>query len=123
LIALLVRFVLGPLARAVYRPEVHGVENVPATGPVLLAANHRAALDTGVITFATPRQVKFLGKAEYFVGKGLKGKLLAGRSSTPVVSSRSTPRAPAHWTAGCTAATPASRRSPWRPARRWSRWP
>jgi 1-acyl-sn-glycerol-3-phosphate acyltransferase len=78
LIALLVRFVLGPLARAVYRPEVHGVENVPATGPVLLAANHRAALDTGVITFATPRQVKFLGKAEYFVGKGLKGKLLAG---------------------------------------------
>ena len=47
-------------------------------GPVLLAANHRAALDTGVITFATPRQVKFLGKAEYFVGKGVKGKLLAG---------------------------------------------
>ncbi|WP_329051911.1 1-acyl-sn-glycerol-3-phosphate acyltransferase [Amycolatopsis sp. NBC_01488] len=78
MIALLVRFVLGPLARAVYRPEVHGVENVPATGAVILAANHRAALDTGVITFATPRQVKFLGKAEYFTGKGLKGKLMAG---------------------------------------------
>ena len=78
LIALLVRFVLGPLVRAVYRPEVHGVENVPLSGPVLLAANHRAALDTGVITFATPRQVKFLGKAEYFVGKGIKGKALAG---------------------------------------------
>jgi 1-acyl-sn-glycerol-3-phosphate acyltransferase len=78
LIALLVRFVLGPLVRAVYRPEVHGVENVPLSGPVLLAANHRAALDTGVITFATPRQVKFLGKAEYFAGKGLKGKALAG---------------------------------------------
>ncbi|MCR6486462.1 1-acyl-sn-glycerol-3-phosphate acyltransferase [Amycolatopsis sp. OK19-0408] len=78
MIALLVRFVLGPLARAVYRPEVIGVENVPAEGPVLLAANHRAALDTGVITFATPRQVKFLGKAEYFTGKGLKGKLMAG---------------------------------------------
>jgi 1-acyl-sn-glycerol-3-phosphate acyltransferase len=78
LIALLVRFVLGPLARAVYRPEVHGLENVPATGPVLLAANHRAALDTGMITFATPRQVKFLGKAEYFTGKGVKGKLMAG---------------------------------------------
>lgn len=78
MIALLVRFVLGPLVRTIYRPKVDGVENVPADGPVLLASNHRAALDTGVITFATPRQVKFLGKAEYFVGKGIKGRLMAG---------------------------------------------
>jgi 1-acyl-sn-glycerol-3-phosphate acyltransferase len=78
LIAQLVRFVLGPIVRAIYRPDVHGAENVPEHGPVLLAANHRAALDTGVITFATPRQVKFLGKAEYFVGKGIKGRLMAG---------------------------------------------
>ncbi len=78
MIALLVRFVLGPLVRMIYRPQVDGVEHVPAEGPVLLASNHRAALDTGVITFATPRQVKFLGKAEYFVGKGVKGRLMAG---------------------------------------------
>ena len=78
MIALLVRFVLGPLVRTIYRPKVDGVENVPTEGPVLLASNHRAALDTGVITFATPRQVKFLGKAEYFVGKGIKGRLMAG---------------------------------------------
>jgi 1-acyl-sn-glycerol-3-phosphate acyltransferase len=78
LIALLVRFVLGPLVRTIYRPRVDGVENVPAEGPVLLASNHRAALDTGMITFVTPRQVKFLGKAEYFVGKGIKGRLMAG---------------------------------------------
>lgn len=78
MIALLVRFVLGPLVRTIYRPRVDGVEHVPAEGPVLLASNHRAALDTGVITFATPRQVKFLGKAEYFVGKGIKGRLMAG---------------------------------------------
>ncbi len=78
MIALLVRFVLGPLVRTIYRPQVQGVEHVPADGPVLLASNHRAALDTGMITFVTPRQVKFLGKAEYFVGKGVKGKLMAG---------------------------------------------
>ncbi|HKN57102.1 MAG TPA: lysophospholipid acyltransferase family protein [Amycolatopsis sp.] len=78
MLAQLVRYVLGPLVRAIYRPEVHGAEYIPADGPVLLAANHRAALDTGVITFATPRQVKFLGKAEYFIGKGVKGKLMAG---------------------------------------------
>jgi 1-acyl-sn-glycerol-3-phosphate acyltransferase len=78
LIAQFVRFGLGPLVRAVYRPEVHGLGNVPADGPVLLAPNHRAALDTGVITFVTPRPVRFLGKAEYFTGKGPKGRLLAG---------------------------------------------
>ncbi|MFD9891255.1 lysophospholipid acyltransferase family protein [Amycolatopsis sp. NPDC059027] len=78
MLPLLVRFVLGPLVRAIYRPEIRGAGNIPATGPVILAANHRAALDTGVITFASPRQVKFLGKAEYFTGKGLKGRLMAG---------------------------------------------
>ncbi len=78
LLPLLVRFVLGPLVRALYRPEIRGVENIPATGPVLLAPNHRAALDTGVITFTAMRQVKFLGKAEYFTGRGLRGKLMAG---------------------------------------------
>jgi 1-acyl-sn-glycerol-3-phosphate acyltransferase len=78
LIQQFVRFVLAPLARLVYRPTVHGVERVPLHGPVIIASNHRAALDTGVITFVTPRQVKFLGKAEYFVGTGLKGRFVAG---------------------------------------------
>jgi 1-acyl-sn-glycerol-3-phosphate acyltransferase len=78
LLHLFVRFVLGPLARLLYRPKVDGVAQVPVEGPVIFAANHRAALDTGVITFVTPRQVKFLGKAEYFTGTGLKGRLIAG---------------------------------------------
>ncbi|MEC3979732.1 lysophospholipid acyltransferase family protein [Amycolatopsis sp. H20-H5] len=78
MIPLFVRFVLGPLARALYRPEVLGLGNVPRDGALILAPNHRAALDTGVITFVTPRQVKFLGKAEYFVGKGVKGRFMAG---------------------------------------------
>lgn len=78
MLPLLVRFLLGPLVRALYRPEIRGAENVPTEGPVILAPNHRAALDTGVITFTTTRQVKFLGKAEYFTGRGLKGKLMAG---------------------------------------------
>jgi 1-acyl-sn-glycerol-3-phosphate acyltransferase len=78
LIRQFVRFVLTPVARLVYRPAVYGVERVPAHGPVIIASNHRAALDTGVITFVTPRAVKFLGKAEYFTGTGLKGRFIAG---------------------------------------------
>lgn len=72
-----VRYVLAPLARLVYRPEVDGLENVPAEGPVIIAANHRAVLDTAVISLVVRRQVRFLGKAEYFTGRGVRGRLMA----------------------------------------------
>jgi len=73
-----IRWVLAPLARLVYQPVVHGVRNVPARGPVILAANHRAAVDTAVIPIVARRRVAFLGKAEYFSGCGLRGRLVAG---------------------------------------------
>jgi 1-acyl-sn-glycerol-3-phosphate acyltransferase len=73
----LVRYVLAPLVRAIYRPTVTGAENVPADGAVIIASNHRAALDTAVIAIAAGRPVKFLGKAEYFEGRGLKGRFIA----------------------------------------------
>lgn len=78
MLQLFVRFVLGPLARWLYRPTVQGAERIPAQGPVIFASNHRAALDTGVIAFTAPRAVKFLGKAEYFTGTGIRGRLMAG---------------------------------------------
>jgi 1-acyl-sn-glycerol-3-phosphate acyltransferase len=77
LLQLLIRHGLAPLARLVYRPDVRGVERVPLTGPVILAANHRAAVDTAVISIASPRPVAFLGKAEYFTGKGPQGRFTA----------------------------------------------
>ncbi|OLF13857.1 1-acyl-sn-glycerol-3-phosphate acyltransferase [Actinophytocola xinjiangensis] len=73
----LVRYVLAPTARLVYRPRVHGLENVPADGPVILAANHRAVLDTAVISLVVRRRVQFLGKAEYFTAGGIRGRLMA----------------------------------------------
>jgi len=77
LLHLLIRLVLAPLARAIYRPEVHGADNVPRTGPVIIAANHRAAVDTFVIPVVTPRPVSFLAKAEYFTGRSPKSRLMA----------------------------------------------
>jgi 1-acyl-sn-glycerol-3-phosphate acyltransferase len=74
---LLVRWLLAPLARFIYRPVVHGAEFVPREGPVILAANHRAAVDTAVIALTAGRPVSFLGKAEYFEGGSLRGRALA----------------------------------------------
>ena len=76
-VQLFIRYVLAPLVRLVWRPRVKGAGMVPPRGPVILAANHRAAGDTAFIPLVAPRRVAFLGKAEYFTGRGLRGRLTA----------------------------------------------
>ncbi|WP_225447355.1 1-acyl-sn-glycerol-3-phosphate acyltransferase [Streptacidiphilus sp. PB12-B1b] len=82
------KFLLSPLARLIYRPVVLGRENVPKRGAVIIASNHLAAIDSAVIPLLAPRPVVFLAKAEYFTGKGLKGRLVkaffAAMDSVPV---------------------------------------
>ena len=48
------------------RWEVFGTENIPATGPVVIAANHLSLLDPPVLGAAAPRPVHFMAKAELF---------------------------------------------------------
>jgi 1-acyl-sn-glycerol-3-phosphate acyltransferase len=78
---------ISTLVRPVIRTE--GREHLPAHGPAILASNHLSFIDSVVIRFAAPRRVMFLAKAEYFAGRGLRGRLvrwfftLAG--SVPVV--------------------------------------
>ncbi|ANY06885.1 lysophospholipid acyltransferase family protein [Pseudonocardia sp. HH130630-07] len=73
-----IRYVLAPLVRLLWRPRVHGTGHIPSSGPVILAANHRAVADTVFIPLVAPRRVAFLGKAEYFTRRGLRGRLSAG---------------------------------------------
>jgi 1-acyl-sn-glycerol-3-phosphate acyltransferase len=69
----LTRKTLGPVARLIYRPDIEGEENIPLTGPLLLASNHLSFVDSIVIPLVAPRRVVFLAKAEYFTGHGLRG--------------------------------------------------
>lgn len=78
LYGLLKRGLLGPALHVVFRPQAQGVENIPETGPVLLVANHQSFSDSIFMPLLTPRPVKFLAKAEYFSGPGVKGRLSAG---------------------------------------------
>ena len=66
---------LGPVLRLVFRPEVEGVENVPAEGPAIIASNHLSYADWLFMPLAVPRRVSFVAKAEYFNGRGLRGWL------------------------------------------------
>ncbi|MCF1510312.1 lysophospholipid acyltransferase family protein [Streptomyces glomeratus] len=73
----LIKAVLGPILRLMFRPRVEGAEHIPADGPVILAGNHLTFIDSIVLPIVTTRQVVFIGKDEYVTGKGLKGRLMA----------------------------------------------
>jgi 1-acyl-sn-glycerol-3-phosphate acyltransferase len=68
--------VLGPVLKAVFRPRVEGLDNVPAGGPVILACNHLSFSDSIFTPLMVKRRVTFVAKAEYFTGKGIKGWLM-----------------------------------------------
>lgn len=57
---------LGPLLKVLYRPRARGLENVPADGPVILAANHVSFMDSLFIPLVLKRRVVYLGKSDYF---------------------------------------------------------
>jgi 1-acyl-sn-glycerol-3-phosphate acyltransferase len=63
------RAVCAFLAKLLVRPTVEGLENFPAKGAVILASNHLSVFDSILIPLVVPRQVNFLAKEEYFVGK------------------------------------------------------
>ena len=68
-----VHAVVAPVSKVIWRPTVVGLENVPLTGPVILASNHVSFADSLVIPIVAPRKVVFLAKSDYFTGSGLKG--------------------------------------------------
>ncbi|RMB86740.1 1-acyl-sn-glycerol-3-phosphate acyltransferase [Streptomyces shenzhenensis] len=73
----LIKAVLGPIMRLMFRPQVEGAEHIPADGPVILAGNHLTFIDSIVLPLVSKRQVFFIGKDEYVTGKGFKGRLMA----------------------------------------------
>jgi 1-acyl-sn-glycerol-3-phosphate acyltransferase len=66
---------LGPLLAMLGRPKVEGLENIPRSGPAILASNHLAVMDSFYLPLVVRRRITFLAKAEYFTGTGLKGWL------------------------------------------------
>jgi 1-acyl-sn-glycerol-3-phosphate acyltransferase len=68
------RRVIRPLFRLTYRPVIEGAEHVPVAGAAIVASNHLSVADSWVLPLVAPRPIAFLAKAEYFTGRGLKGR-------------------------------------------------
>jgi 1-acyl-sn-glycerol-3-phosphate acyltransferase len=80
--------VFGPLLKLIFRPQVEGLDNVPRAGAAILASNHLSFSDSIFMPLVVPRRVTFVAKAEYFTGKGIKGRLkrmfFVGTGTIPV---------------------------------------
>jgi 1-acyl-sn-glycerol-3-phosphate acyltransferase len=80
--------VLGPILKLLFRPWVEGVENLPEDGPAILASNHLSFSDSIFLPLCARRRITFLAKAEYFTGRGVKGRLtkafFAGVGQVPI---------------------------------------
>ena len=46
--------------------KIYGVENLPKSGPVVIAANHLVMYDVFPLQLALPRMIYYMGKAELF---------------------------------------------------------
>lgn len=57
----LLEFVASWVARLLYRVRTSGAENLPATGGVLLIANHISYVDVVVLQLACSRPIRFVG--------------------------------------------------------------
>ncbi len=66
--------VIGPLLRRRIDLTVVGAHNVPGEGPVIIASNHLAEIDSLVLPLAIGRRLSFLAKGEYFTGSGVRGR-------------------------------------------------
>ncbi len=68
---------------ALWPVRVHGTQNVPASGPVILASNHTAFVDGPLLGAVAPRWTTCLVKAEAFTG--FFGVMLRSAGQIPVV--------------------------------------
>ena len=68
-----IKATVGPALEMLYQPWIRGEENIPAEGAAILASNHLAVIDSFFLPLLVDREVAFIGKADYFTGKGVKG--------------------------------------------------
>ena len=70
------KIVVRPVLRALWRPEVTGLDHLPGHGPVILASNHLSLADFVFLGLAAPRHITFVVKAEAFAVGGPAGRFL-----------------------------------------------
>ena len=64
--------IIKAFIKVLYNPKVEGIENIPESGPVILAGNHKSNIDPLLVCTENKRIVHFLAKKELYKNKLLK---------------------------------------------------
>jgi 1-acyl-sn-glycerol-3-phosphate acyltransferase len=89
------RLVAGPFLRMLARAKVIGAENIPASGPAIMASNHLSVIDSVYLPLMVARPVTFAAKSEYFTGTRLRDRAVGAylRSTKQLSTDRTGARA------------------------------
>jgi 1-acyl-sn-glycerol-3-phosphate acyltransferase len=68
--------------RGYFRLRIDGAEQIPSSGPAIVAPNHKSFWDAFFVGAATRRAVRFMGKSELF--EGPLGRLFVRLGAFPV---------------------------------------
>jgi 1-acyl-sn-glycerol-3-phosphate acyltransferase len=79
----LLRLVLVPLMKLFFGLTATGTENIPRTGPVVIAPNHKSFWDAFFLAAVVRRRLHFMGKAELF--QGWRGRVFLALGGFPVL--------------------------------------
>ncbi|HXG67951.1 MAG TPA: lysophospholipid acyltransferase family protein [Blastocatellia bacterium] len=74
---------IGPLFRIFFSVEYHGIENVPLTGPAIIAGNHPSYLDPILVALPVRRRIRFMAWDALFKVP-LLGPLIRALGAFPV---------------------------------------
>ena len=77
------RFLAVPLFGGVFGCRVRGGANLPRTGPVIVACNHKANIDPVVAGMVCDRPLRYMAKKELFVNPALR-KLIVSLGAFPI---------------------------------------
>ena len=61
--------VLSMIFKLYYHPKVIGKENIPKSGSIIIAGNHKHVMDQCGVIIATKRVIHYMAKKEYFDGR------------------------------------------------------
>ncbi len=66
---IVLRDILKPILKIIYRIEVEGAENIPKSGGYILCSNHTSNIDPIILATSVHRPIFFMAKAELFKNK------------------------------------------------------
>lgn len=88
----ILRFLFTPVFKLYFRPTIIGNEKIPKEGSIILAGNHKHALDPILVDVTTNRCVHALAKSELF--EGFFGMFFKAAGCIPVyLEAKSNPEA------------------------------